>query len=426
MDLLIKNCIIIDPAQKGNKNSDILIDNGLIIKVGNNIEEDADKIINGNGKLVVFPGLFDMHVHFRDPGYTYKEDILTGAAAAAAGGFTAVACMPNTKPCIDNADTVKYILNKAKDTGVCVYPVGCITNSMSGEQLCDFETLKASGVIAVSDDGRPVENAALMLKALKLSNTNGLTVISHCEDLNIIDKGIINEGEVSRKLNVKGMDRASEDYITAREIALADSCGAHIHIAHVSTKGSVQFIRDAKKRGINVTAETCPHYFIYTEDKVLSQDADYRMNPPLRTEEDRQAILEAVLDGTIDCIVTDHAPHTKDEKSDFIKAPNGVIGLETSLGACLTYLYHTKKASLFDIARLMSSAPREILSLPSITIKENCKADLTIIDTELEWQVEPEKLLSKSKNAVFKGEKLKGRAVYTISDGKVIYSLKVR
>ncbi len=422
MDLLIKNCLAVDSSSGLEKFTDILVDNGKIIKIEDNINENADTIIEGNGRLVVCPSLFDMHVHFRDPGLTHKEDIITGAAAAAAGGFTGVACMPNTIPQIDNAKTIRYIIEKANSTGVDVYPVACITKLLKGVSLCDFYELKQAGAIAISDDGRPVENAEIMRQALEMSNDNGLLVISHCEDLNIIGNGIINKGRVSEILGLKGMDRASEDSITAREIALAASCNARIHIAHVSTKGSVEFIRGAKKNGYKVTAETCPHYFTYTEEKLMTRDADYRMNPPLRTEEDRIAIQNAVLDGTIDCIVTDHAPHTAEEKQGFEKAPNGVVGLETSLAVTLTQLYHTKKATISQIIKLMSQNPRSILGLKQASIKVGNDADLTIIDLDKEWTVIPEKLMSKSKNSVFKGESLKGKAVYTISKGRIIFS----
>ena len=421
--LLLKNVRAVDSSIKLDKITDILIDDGKILKVCENITDKADRVIDGMGKLVVFPGLVDMHVHLREPGFTHKEDVITGTNSAKAGGFTAVACMPNTKPSIDNADTVSYILDKAKNTGVKVYPVGCITKGMNGGELCDYDELKNAGVIAISDDGRPVENAELMRQALELSNTNGLCVISHCEDLNIINGGIMNKGEVSEKLGVKGMDRASEDYITAREIALAMSCNAHIHIAHVSTEGSVNIIRAAKKDGVRVTCETCPHYFTYTDEKLLSQDADYRMNPPLRTEKDRIAIEKAVLDGTIDCIVTDHAPHAKEEKADFFKAPNGVVGLETSLAVTLTQLYHTGKCDLMKICEIMSENPRKVLGVEAVSIREGSNADLTIFDTDIEWEVVPEELHSKSKNTVFKGEKLKGKTVFTISEGKIVFKL---
>ncbi len=424
MDILLKNVLAVDSIQGFEKLTDIAITDGKISAVSEDITQSAETVIDGKGRLMVCPGLFDMHVHLRDPGFTQQEDIVTGTASAAAGGFTGVACMPNTNPRIDSVETIEYIIDKAKNTGVDVFPVACITEGMNGNQLCDYIALKNAGAIAISDDGRPVENAELMRQALELSNDNGLTVISHCEDLNIIGKGIMNKGKTSLILGVAGMDRASEDYITAREIALAASCNAHIHIAHVSTKGSVEFIRDAKKNGYNVTAETCPHYFTYTEEKLLSRDADYRMNPPLRTEADRKAILNAVLDGTIDCIVTDHAPHTKEAKADFEKAPNGVVGLETSLAVTLTQLYENKKATLTDIVRLMSENPRKVLKLEALTLKEGSIADLTVVDLDKIWTVEPQKLLSKSKNSVFKGEKLKGKVKYTISKGRIIFSDK--
>lgn len=415
--ILLKNVRAVDDMK--DLFCDIFIDGGKIAAVGRFLSREADRVIDGESKLVVIPSLFDMHVHFRDPGQTHKEDILTGCAAALAGGVTGVVCMPNTDPPIDSAETVQYILEKAKDTGVDVYPAGCITKGMKGEELYDWSSL---GVKIISDDGRPVANGELMRRALEESAQNGLLVASHCEDLDIINGGIVNKG-VSEKLGVKGMDRASEDSVTAREIALADSCGAHIHICHVSTKGSVGLIRDAKRRGIKVTCETCPHYFTYTEDKLLARDADYRMNPPLRTEEDRQAVLEAVLDGTIDCIVTDHAPHAAEEKADFEKAPNGVVGLETSLAVTLTQLYHTKKLPLIRIAGLMSVNPRKLLGIPFTHIEKGAKADLAVIDPDAEWTVEPDKLHSKSHNTVFKGEKLKGRNIMTISDGIIRYTV---
>lgn len=415
--ILLKNVRAVDDMK--DSFCDIFIEDGKIAAVGRFLAREADRVIDGDGKLVVIPSLFDMHVHFRDPGQTRKEDILTGCAAALAGGVTGVVCMPNTDPPIDSAETVQYILEKAKDTGVDVYPAGCITKGMKGIELYDRSSL---GVKIISDDGRPVANGELMRRALEESVRNGLLVASHCEDLDIINGGIVNKG-VSEKLGVKGMDRASEDSVTAREIALADSCGARIHICHVSTKGSVGLIRDAKKRGIKVTCETCPHYFTYTEDKLLSRDADYRMNPPLRTEEDRQAVLEAVLDGTIDCIVTDHAPHAAEEKADFEKAPNGVVGLETSLAVTLTQLYHTKKLPLIRIAGLMSVKPRKLLGIPFTHIEKGAKADLAVIDPDAEWTVKPEELHSKSRNTVFKGEKLKGRNIMTISDGVIRFEL---
>lgn len=409
--ILFKNVRIVDAGT--DTVGDVLVKDGVIAEVGN-VSEAAARVIEGNGKLVVMPSLFDMHVHFRDPGFTHKEDVLTGCAAALAGGVSGVVCMPNTKPPIDNKETVDYIVNKAEPTGVSVYPAGCVTKGMLGKELYDHSSI---GVRIISDDGRPVENAELLRQAMIESNKNGILIASHCEDLNIINGGIVNDGEVSAELGLKGMNRASEDSITAREIAVAMSADARIHICHVSTVGSLDFIREAKARGVKVTCETCPHYFMYTDEKIRSLDADYRMNPPLRTEADRAAVEKAVLDGTIDCIVTDHAPHAAEEKADFYKAPNGVVGLETSLAAMLTHFYHTGKLSLSRISEMMSAEPRKLLNLPVTKVEKGAKADLILVDTEKEWVVEPEKLHSKSHNTVFKGEKFKGQNLMTITDG---------
>jgi dihydroorotase len=414
--------ILLQNATDANGDAfDFLIADGIIVKrvPAGTLSETADTVISAAG-LTIFPGLFDMHVHLRDPGFTQKEDIITGAAAALAGGVTDVACMPNTNPTIDTPETVQYILEKAAKTGVHVHPVGCITEQMKGNALCDYPALQEAGICAISDDGRPVENAEQMRQALEQAKALQLPVISHCEDLSIIHGGIMNKGRISEQLQVNGMDRASEDYITAREIILANAVNGAIHIAHVSTKGSVEIIRQAKKAGIAVTCETCPHYFLMTEEKLLTKDADYRMNPPLRTEEDRQAVLEGVLDGTIDCIVTDHAPHTPAEKQDFYHAPNGVIGMETSLAATLT-LYHQKKLTLPEIVRLMADRPREILHLPPQTLEVGAPANLTLIDLQKEWTVQPELLHSKARNAVFKQMTFRGKPVLTMTDGTIRY-----
>ena len=365
-----------------------------------------------------------MHVHLRDPGQTYKEDIITGCEAAVAGGVTALACMPNTKPPVDNKETVKYILDKAKKAKAKVYPVGCITKGMQGKELCDYDELKAAGCVAVSDDGRPVESANMMAQAMVKAHYAGLKVISHCEDLEIIDGGIINKGKISQQLGVKGMSRLSEDIITARELAIAQDTQMPIHIAHVSTKGSVNTIRGNTHIGVMCTCETAPHYFMMTDEKLLSRDADYRMNPPLREEDDVMAITAAITDGTIDCIVTDHAPHSAEEKADFEKAPNGVVGMETSLAATLTGLYHTGTISLMHIVRLMCVNPRKILGIEGGSLGIGDIADIAIFDADESWTVDPEKLHSKSKNTCFKGMTLKGRVKYTLVNGKIVYEDK--
>lgn len=419
--ILIKNVDIVDIGV--HKTADIYIKNGLICEIAENIspENNDVKVIDAKG-LTAMPALMDMHVHFRDPGFTYKEDIVTGASAAAAGGFTAVACMPNTKPAIDNVDTINYITTKARNTGVRVYPVGCITKKMKGDELCDYKMLRRAGAVALSDDGKPVKNAEVMRKALEKADENDMLVISHCEDLKIINKGIMHKGAVSELLGVPGMDRASEDTITAREIILANSVNSRVHIAHVSTAGSIDIIRYAKHKGVKVTCETCPHYFMLTHEKLMTRDADYRMNPPLREEADREAVLQGIIDGTVDCIVTDHAPHAPEEKENFREAPNGVVGLETSLAAVLTALYHTDTVPLERIVELMSVNPRKLLNLPVEKIKTGFPANIVLADLNKEWIVDPSKLHSKSHNTVFKGMTLKGKPVMTISNGNIIYS----
>lgn len=417
--VLIKNIHAVDMDK--DITADVMLKDGVIAEIADNIQQSADTVIDGTG-LVLMPSLFDMHVHFRDPGLTHKEDILTGCSAALAGGVTGVLAMPNTKPPCDNPETIRYIIDKAEGTGVDVYPVGCITNGMSGDGLCDFDELKNAGCICISDDGRPVENAEMMRKALEKSNENELLVASHCEDLSIINGGIMNKGEISEKLGVKGMDRASEDYITAREMILAKSVGAHIHICHVSTEGSTAMIRFAKSRGVKVTCETAPHYFMLTDKLLEKRDADYRMNPPLRTDKDVKAIIEGIKDGTIDCIITDHAPHAPEEKADFEKAPNGVVGLETSLAVTLTALYHTGEISLNKVVELMCINPRKILGLDIPAIEVGKTADLVIVDINKKWTVDPEKLHSKSHNTVFKGMTLTGKPLVTISKGEIRYN----
>ena len=423
MKILLKNGYIVDSRNHVEGIRDILICDKLITKVAEQIDEPADQVIDCIG-LTVIPGLCDMHVHFRDPGQTHKEDIFTGSEAAAAGGVTAVACMPNTSPVCDNPETIKYIVEKAKDAKIKVYPVGCITKGLEGTELCNFEELRKAGAVAVSDDGRPVKNARIMGEAMIKAHYAGLRVISHCEDLDIINGGIINAGKISKELGVKGMSRTSENIVTCREIQLANDLEMPIHIAHVSTKEVVTLLRNAVKHGIMVTSETAPHYFTLTEEKLLSRDADYRMNPPLRCDEDVQAITEAVIDGTIDCIVTDHAPHSAEEKADFEKAPNGVVGLETSLAATLTQLYHTGRMSLMKIVRMMCETPRRLLGIEGGSLEEGNAADIAIVDLDEEWTVVPEKLHSKSKNTCFKGMTFKGKVKYTIVNGNVVFTDK--
>ncbi len=421
MELLLKNGHVVDSANGFEGDVDILIRDGEIREVGSGISAPEAQVIDCTG-LAVIPGICDMHVHFRDPGQTHKEDIITGGNAAAAGGVTAVACMPNTIPTVDNVETVRYIVEKAKNAKTRVYPVGSITKGLGGTELCDFKALHEAGCVAVSDDGRPVKNARIMAEAMVKAHYAGMKVISHCEDLDIVAGGIMNSGKVSKELGVKGIHRLSEDIVTQREITLAADLEVPIHIAHVSTAQSMQNIRIAARYGTMVTCETAPHYFMLTDELLRSRDADYRMNPPLRTAEDVQAITEGIIDGTIDCIITDHAPHSPEEKADFEKAPNGVVGLETSLAATLTALYHTGKVALQRIVTLMCVNPRRILSIPGGSLKPGDIADICIFDPNEEWTVDPAKLHSKSRNTCFKGMTLKGRVKYTILDGKIVYT----
>ncbi len=422
MNTLLKHGRIVDPASGIDEIGDVLIENGKIAAVGGTITADAD-IIDCTGCAVV-PGLIDMHTHLRDPGQTHKEDVYTGTAAAAAGGVTGVVCMPNTTPPLDTPELIASLLDRAKTASAHVYPIGCMTKGMAGGELTDYAALKAAGIVAVSDDGKPVKSAGEMLQVIETAAKYGLLPISHCEDMTIIKKGIVNEGETSRKLSLPGMHRASEDSITAREIALAESIDAPIHIAHVSTRGSVGIIRDAKRRGVKVTAETCPHYFIMTDEKIEKLDADYRMNPPLREESDRLAVLEAVLDGTIDCIVTDHAPHTPEEKANFLTAPNGVVGMETSFAASYTALVATGLLTLSELVCRMSSTPAKLLHLHGGSLAVGEIADIAVIDLEKRWVVDPAKLHGKSRNCVFKGETLQSKVKYTLLEGKLVFEDK--
>ena len=418
--LLIRNARVMDPSQNLDQIADILVENGVIAKVGEHLNPENATVIEANG-LVAAPGLVDMHVHLRDPGFTHKEDILTGCQAAAAGGFTAIASMPNTKPVTDSPEIIKYILDKAKDAACRVYPVAAITKDLSGSEINDFAALKAAGAIGVSDDGRPVEKGGQMLEALKLAQKEGLLALSHCEDLTIIAGGIINKGKVSKELGVKGMDRASEDSITAREIVLAECSDTRIHICHVSTKGSVQLIREAKARGVKVTAETAPHYMMMTDELLRNKDANWRMNPPLREKEDCEAVIAGVLDGTLDCIITDHAPHAAEEKADFYKAPNGIVGLETSFAASNTVLCKQRGLSLMKLIDLMSCRPAQILGIPGGSLREGAAADIVLLDPDKVWTVDKSKFHSKSNNTPFHGLELTGKAVCTICGGTITY-----
>lgn len=418
MGLLLQNVRLIDPSQGVDSVQDLLLEDGKVSQIGEHLSADGMEVVDGTG-LVAAPGLVDMHVHLRDPGLTYKEDVFTGCRAAAAGGVTSLLAMPNTKPAMDTPETVRDLLERAKTADAAVYTAACITKGLQGEELTDLVGLRQAGAIALSDDGRPVINTRRLLEALEQAPALGMVITAHCEDLYLASGGLMHEGEVSRRLGVPGIPAAAEDCGTAREIAAAASVGAPIHICHVSTKGSVDLIRDAKARGVKVTAETCPHYLLLTDRALESRDADYRMNPPLRTEEDRLALIEGLKDGTLDAISTDHAPHSPEEKADFCKAPNGSIGMETSLAATLTAL--DGQLSLSEILAKMSWNPARILHIPAGTLAVGSPGDVVLFDPEQRWTVDENALHGKSKNTPFKGMELKGKVAMTIFRGRVVY-----
>ncbi len=425
--LLFKNARVIDPSQNLNRICAVLCKDGVIAQIGENIPRGNAVEIDASG-LTLAPGLIDLHTHLRDPGFTDKEDIETGCAAASAGGVTTLCAMPNTKPACDTPETVQYILEKAKTAAARVLPVAAITKGLLGAELTDMSALKSAGACAFSDDGVPVHTAAQMKQTLELSARLNVPIFAHTEDRSLSEGGIVNACAISAELGVKGIPNAAEDVGTAREIALLMSApqNARLHICHVSTAGSVALIRDAKARGLHITAETCPHYFIFTDGKIKTKDADYRMNPPLRSETDRQAVLQGVLDGTLDVIATDHAPHTVAEKADFYKAPNGVIGMETSFAASYTALVQSGLLSVSELICKMSSRPAQILGIDGGTLRVGARADLILIDENEVWTVDTEKLHGKSKNCVFKKCKLQSKVKLTVSAGEIVFDDRVK
>lgn len=417
--LSILNARVIDPANNVDDKLNVYIEDGKIADISPEVHS-ADITIDVNG-MVVAPGLVDMHVHLRDPGFTDKEDIITGCNAAAAGGVTSLLAMPNTNPVTDCAEVVEYINEKAKNAKARVYVAAAITKGLKSEEPTDLDELSNVGVIALSDDGRPVENTKFMADAMKKAPQKNMCVVAHCEDLFLADGGKINEGAVSEQLNVKGIPASAEDAGTAREIALAAAYDVPIHICHVSTKTSVALIRDAKNRGVKVTAETAPHYFSLTEKALLSRDADFRMNPPLRCDDDVQAIIDGLCDGTLDAIATDHAPHTPQQKQDFESAPNGSIGMETSLSVGITYLVNKGILTLPQLISKMSVNPANILNIPAGKLSVGDNADIVIFNPDEEYTVDINKLHGKSINTPFKGMKLQGKVKYTILNGEIVY-----
>ncbi len=418
--MIIKNGNVV--LKNSVEKKDILIEEGKIVKIADEIAVNGDTVIDASGKHV-FPGLIDMHVHLRDPGYEYKEDIESGSKAAVKGGFTQICCMPNTNPIMDNKVVVSYVKHKAQEVNLCkVHPIGAITKGEKGEQLAEIGEMKKAGAVAISDDGVAVKSARLMRLAMEYASGFNIKCLCHCEDKELVDGGVVNEGLNSTIAGLKGIPRAAEDIIIAREIALAESLDVPVHICHVSTHSGVRLIRDAKKAGVKVTAETCPHYFAVTDDVIKTFDTNTKVNPPIREEVDKQAILAGLKDGTLDCIVTDHAPHHINDKNvEYNLAAFGISGIETSFGFAITYLYKTGVLSLNEIADKMSYAPAQILDLAGGEIKEGGVADLMIADLNESYVVDPANFVSKGKNNPFGGYKLDGVVKYTIVDGEVKY-----
>ncbi len=421
--MLIKNGRVIDLESKKDEITDILIQGDTIIKIENNININGmDTVIDAGGKIVA-PGLIDVHVHFRDPGFTYKEDIQTGSMAAARGGFTTVVCMANTNPPVDNKDTLEYIIKECEKSPINVLQTATITVGLKGIELVDMEGLKQAGAVGFTDDGYPIMDSSIVVESMKQAKRLNVPLSFHEEDPKLVKTPGINEGKVSEKLGIQGASHVAEDVMVARDCVIAGSTGARINIQHLSSGSSVDIIRYAKSIGVNVTAEASPHHFSLTEDDVLKYETNAKMNPPLRTEEDRMKIIEGLKDNTIEIIATDHAPHSKEEKNrEFLKAPSGIIGLEKALSIGITYLVNENHLSLLKLLEKMTINPAKLYSLKSGKIKVGSKADLVIFDLNEKWTVD--KFYSKSSNSPFLGKELSGKIKYTICNGKIVYEDK--
>ena len=422
--ILLRGGRVIDPSRGTDGVADVLLRDGRVEAVGRNILADHGEVeLLDVAGMVVAPGLIDLHVHLREPGQEDVETVATGAMAAAAGGFTAVCAMPNTDPVTDNQAAVGFIVRQAERARKArVYPIGAISLGQQGQQLAEFGELVGAGAVAVSDDGRPVVSSHLMRTALEYARTFGIPVADHCEEPTLSHGGVMHEGLVSTRLGLKGIPAAAEEIMVARDIILAELTGGHVHLCHMSTRGSVELIRRAKERGLRVTAEATPHHFTLTDHRVEGYDTNAKMNPPLREDADRQAIREALRDGVIDVIATDHAPHHYDAKErEFDDAPNGIIGLETALGLAITELVQTGLMTLPDLLERMSTRPARIFSLPGGTLAVGAPADVVVFDPSASWVVRPEAFFSKSRNTPFAGRELTGRTVLTIVRGEVVY-----
>jgi len=420
--LLIRKGRVVDPVGGIGGVMDILVEDGRVAVIGSELTAPSARVIDARG-LTVCAGLVDMHVHLREPGFEYKETIQTGCLAAARGGFTSIAPMPNTRPATDCPERIALVRQKAAQAcGVHVWPIGAVTWGQKGQALTDAAALKKAGAVALSDDGMPVQNANLLRDALIRCRRQELTILSHCEDADMVKNYAVNEGRVSRALGLPGRPAIAEELQVMRDAMLAEETGAAVHICHISTARSVEIVRQFKKKGVPITCETCPQYFALTEDELLSRGTLARVNPPLRTRLDVEGILAGLKDGTIDVIATDHAPHSAEEKARPLpEAPSGMVGLETALAVTLTSLYHTGVMDLSDILRKMTINPAFILRIPKGRLSLGGGADFTIFDPDEEWTVDPEQFASKGRNTPFAGRTLKGRVKYTIVDGKIIY-----
>ena len=425
MTILIKNGRVLNPSENMDKVIDVLIEDGLIKKKAENIQCDADKVIDAQG-CYVMPGLIDLHVHFRDPGLTYKEDIETGSRAAAKGGFTTVCCMPNTKPVIDNVETVEYVINKSKKVGLTnVLPVGAVTKNMAGVEVTNISKLKDAGICAISEDGKSVMNSGVYRKAMKEAARLNIPVMAHCEDINLVEGGVINLGDKSQELGVKGISNAVEDVIAMRDIMLAKETNATLHLCHCSTKDSVEMVRRAKEEGIKVTAEVCPHHFSMCSDDITGNDSNFKMNPPLRAREDMEALIKGLSDDIMDVISTDHAPHSAEEKAkDLEHAPFGIVGLETSVALTITNLVKKGHITPLQMAAKMSYNPAKVLGSNKGTLNENAVADVVVINPDTEYEIDASTFASKGKNTPFHGYKVNGQVEFTILGGKIVYENK--
>ncbi|NLA42466.1 MAG: dihydroorotase [Smithella sp.] len=422
MKLLLKGARVIDPSRNLDAPMDVLVEDGKIAGCKPGIRTPSGAKVLDLAGMIVAPGLIDMHTHLREPGYEYRETVASGAAAAVAGGFTSIACMPNTRPVNDNRSVTEFILRKAAEANLAnIYPIGAISMNSDGKQMTEFWDLKEAGVVAVSDDGNPVMDAALMRRVMEYASSLDLPVIQHCEDRNLSAGGLMNEGYASTLLGLPGIPAIAEEVMTARDILIAGYTGTRIHFAHVSTAGAVRLIRDAKKRGLRVTAETAPHYFTLTDASLWNYDTNYKVNPPLRDKTDVSAVIEGLADGTLDAIACDHAPHGRTDKEvEFEYAACGISGLETSLGLSLS-LVQKGVLSWPELIAKMSCNPARILNLPKGTLAKGADADITVIHPELSWSVDAAAFRSLGKNSPFSGREMKGRAVLSIVGGDIKY-----